>query len=158
MPMRMGGARAFRPTRLLGWGLVSGIGIQALLAWIVAHMRSDTFASVLLWNVWLLGLLAGPGPVIGHDSSGRPLHEGTPIHVLMAFIGLAFGVAVYSVISHFVPRPHIEVIEGAPLISARSFLLACCRISAVWRGSFYMVSVACLGQVFLSASYWRESA
>ena len=44
----------------------------------------------MLWFV-------GPGPILGYDSNGKPLYEGTPVHMVAGFAGLFLGVVAYSI-------------------------------------------------------------
>jgi len=58
----------------------------------------------ILWNATLLIYLVGPGPLLGYDAQGNPLYEGTPVHAVAGYFGLALGVPVYSGVSYLILR------------------------------------------------------
>ncbi len=56
------------------------------------------FSQKILWQVNTMLWFVGPGPLLGYDSNGKPLYEGTPVHLVAGIFGLLFGVVVYAVI------------------------------------------------------------
>ena len=54
----------------------------------------NVLMSLVFWPVALCEHLVGPGPSIGLLS--RHLHEGTPVHILAAVIGVAFAWMFWS--------------------------------------------------------------
>ncbi len=69
---------------------ISVTGLQLLAA--------INFSQKLLWQVNIMLWLAGPGPILGYDSNGKPLYEGTPIHMVAGLLGLFLGTVIYSII------------------------------------------------------------
>jgi hypothetical protein len=59
------------------------------------------FSIKILWQVTLMQYLVGPGPILGYRH-GQPLYEGTPVHMVAAYIGLGIGLIVYWVIGFFI--------------------------------------------------------
>jgi hypothetical protein len=54
----------------------------------------DPSAAVVLWPVTVCELLVGPGPTIGPPN--HHLHEGTPLNMLAAVLGLGLSWMFYS--------------------------------------------------------------
>lgn len=80
-------------TRWLILSVGGGIVVTALLS-IFPQLLDISFPPAvdlvsvpLLWPVVVCEHLVGPGPSMG--SPGRHLHEGTPIHLLAAVVGVA---------------------------------------------------------------------
>jgi len=38
----------------------------------------------ILWQVNVMQKLIGPGAILGYASNGKPLYEGTPVHMVAA--------------------------------------------------------------------------
>ncbi len=78
------------------------IAISGVQFWIAVH-----YSTAILWQVRLMHHLAayllGPGPILGY-SNGQPMYEGTPVHIVAAFVGLGLGAILYWVIGYFVIR------------------------------------------------------
>jgi hypothetical protein len=76
----------------------------AILLTAIQFLAAIKISSSILWQVttvqWSVALFLGPGPLLGYDASGQPMYEGTPIHMVAAYIGLLFGAIVYSIIIH----------------------------------------------------------
>jgi hypothetical protein len=62
----------------------------------------NALVSVFLWPVFLCEFLAGPGPSIGPPS--KHLHEGTPVHMLAAVVGVALSWMFWSSLIFFLIR------------------------------------------------------
>jgi hypothetical protein len=58
---------------------------------------SQPVKDVLLWNVNLVAKLAGKGPLLGYDSLGNPMYEGTPVHLFFGFLGLLSTFPIYMI-------------------------------------------------------------
>jgi len=56
----------------------------------------DSLLNLSLWPIWVCERLVGPGPRLGGG------HEGTPVQVLAAFIGIALAWCFYSVLFLFI--------------------------------------------------------
>jgi hypothetical protein len=85
------------------WGIFSvGAGIllaAALLAFpgalfVPIPTSLDGLMGVVFWPVIICEHLVGPGPSIGPSS--KHLHEGTPVHMFAAAIGVAFSWMFWS--------------------------------------------------------------
>ncbi len=81
------------------WAFVGGVVTQAALFG-VGYMFENA-SPVVLWNVFLASLLAGPMPIVGYGSNGAPIGEPTEVHYYWVFGGILLGVILYSVISYF---------------------------------------------------------
>jgi hypothetical protein len=57
---------------------------------------------VICWPVIVCELLVGPGPSIGPP--GANMHEGTPLHILAAVVGIALSWMFWSSLVFFVKR------------------------------------------------------
>jgi hypothetical protein len=78
--------------------LLSGWAIYLIFLAIVFESFiaiSKPAASVPLWNVTLFVAVAGNGPLLGYDTSGNPMYEGTPVHLVFALVGLSSGFCFY---------------------------------------------------------------
>jgi len=73
------------------YSLVAAIVLSALQLWVSAKTSLK-----VMWQVSLM--VPDKGPVMGYDTSGNPLYEGTPVHLVMAYTGLGLGVVVYAVV------------------------------------------------------------
>jgi hypothetical protein len=62
------------------------------------------FSQKILWQVYIMLQLVGPGPILGYDSSGKPLYEGTPVHMLAAYFGLFIGVLIYTIVFYLMMK------------------------------------------------------
>ena len=89
--------------KLLLISIACGIVITVVLT-ATAFSLSIEAGRVILWQVTLLSILIGPGPLIGHDAQGNPEYEGTPVHMLAFFVGILLGVPIYSLLSYVVLR------------------------------------------------------
>ena len=81
-----------------------GVVITAVLTWIAYSIGNDKVTLVLLWYAVIPVYLVGPGPLLGYDEQGNPMHEATPVHLLAWFAGLLLGIPIYSVVSYFALR------------------------------------------------------
>ena len=85
----------------------------AILFSAVQFLAAMKISFNILWQVTIMQMLAGPGPLLGYDSSGQPMYEGTPVHMLAAYIGLLLGVAIYStLIYQYLKRRHNQSSES----------------------------------------------
>ena len=64
------------------------------LLFLDASAHLDFLLAVVFWPVDICEHLVGPGPSIGPP--GAHLHEGTPVHMLAAVIGMAFSWMFWS--------------------------------------------------------------
>jgi hypothetical protein len=83
--------------------------ISFLFALIVSAIQfwvAIKYSRALLWQVDLMHYLVGPGPILGYKN-GQPLYEGTPVHMVAAFVGLGLGVVVYWIIGYFLIKKGI---------------------------------------------------
>jgi hypothetical protein len=71
----------------------AALGLSGLQFWIAMKYSRN-----ILWQVDLMHWLVGPGPLLGYDSNGKPQYEGTPVHILAAYLGLLIGFLIYAVI------------------------------------------------------------
>lgn len=69
---------------------------------------SVNFSRMILWQVNVMQLHVGPGPIIGYGPGGNPMYEGTPVIIFTAFYGLILGIAIYTTIFYFVLRRKIK--------------------------------------------------
>lgn len=69
------------------------------------------FSTAILWQVKLMQYLAGPGPLLGYKN-GQPIYEGTPAHMIAAFIGLGMGVIVYWIVGYFIIKWHNKRLQA----------------------------------------------
>ena len=76
----------------IGW-LVAGILILTAL-----NIENEKISAIMLWNVAIIGALAGNGPLLGYDAQGNPMYEGTPVHLIFAFLGLASSFLIYPIV------------------------------------------------------------
>ena len=76
--------------------LLVAVVVSAIQFWVAMRYSMD-----LLWQVRFMHYLAGPGPILGYRN-GKPLYEGTPVHIMAAFVGLVLGAVLYWVIGYFV--------------------------------------------------------
>lgn len=83
---------------------MSGIVISSLLTLAGLSSGSRVAFWVLAWHVAFVVKLVGPGPLLGHDAQGNPIHEGTALHSLAALIGMLLGLLLYSLLSFVVLR------------------------------------------------------
>jgi hypothetical protein len=72
--------------------------IAALFLSVIQFWAAIYFSMNILWQAQIMLLLVGPGPILGYDSSGKPLYEGTPVHMVAAYFGLFFGFIIYTAI------------------------------------------------------------
>ena len=79
---------------ILGFAVAIGILLLSGSAGV-----SDSTKEVLLWNVHLVAKLAGNGPLLGYNSQGEPIYEGTPVHVFFWFLGLISTFPIYMALS-----------------------------------------------------------
>jgi hypothetical protein len=64
------------------------------LLFVDAPSHFDFLLAVVFWPVVICEHLVGPGPSIGPP--GAHLHEGTPVHMFAAVIGMAFSWMFWS--------------------------------------------------------------
>jgi hypothetical protein len=80
---------------------INKIFIAILVALILSGIQfwtAMTLSQKILWQVNIMHWIVGPGPILGYDSTGNPLYEGTPVHMVAAYFGLFIGVIIYAVI------------------------------------------------------------
>jgi hypothetical protein len=65
-----------------------------------AHPVADNVVQAVFWPVALCVYLSGPGPEIGPP--GKHMHEGSPIQILAAFIGIGLSWTFYSSLVFFI--------------------------------------------------------
>lgn len=75
---------------------VASIALSCAQFWLAM-----TFSKKILWQSHLMLLTVGPGPVLGYDTSGKPMYEATPVHMVAAYFGLILGVVIYAAIFYF---------------------------------------------------------
>jgi hypothetical protein len=73
--------------------LVSALILSGAQIWAATNLSKN-----LLWQSNIMVSLVGSGPILGYDASGRPMYEGTPVHMLAAYLGLLLGIVVYTLI------------------------------------------------------------
>ena len=81
------------------------LAISSLVAIAVSAVQfivAINFSPDILWQVNAMYHLVGPGPFLGYATNGQPLHEGTPVQMIAAYLGLGIGVLTYSVPAYFV--------------------------------------------------------
>lgn len=61
------------------------------------------YSTAILWQVTLMHHLVGPGPILGYKD-GQPIYEGTPVHMVAAFVGLGLGAIVYWLVGYFIVK------------------------------------------------------
>lgn len=87
--------------------------LAAILLSAFQFLAAMKFSFNILWQVTIMQMLAGPCPLLGYDSSGQPMYEGTPVHILAAYFGLLFGVAIYAVLIYqYTKRRHNHTIKA----------------------------------------------
>jgi len=64
------------------------------------HPVADNVVQALFWPVALCVYLSGPGPDIGPP--GKRMHEGTPVQIFAALIGIGLSWTFYSSLVFFV--------------------------------------------------------
>lgn len=80
----------------------------AILLSAVQFLAAMKISFNILWQVNIMQMLVGSGPLLGYDSSGQPMYEGTPVHMVVAYLGLLFGVAIYSTVFYqLLKRRHL---------------------------------------------------
>jgi hypothetical protein len=72
---------------------VAALAISGSQLWVGIN-----FSKRILWQSNIMLALVGSGPTLGYDASGRPMYEGTPVHMLAAYLGLLLGIVVYTLI------------------------------------------------------------
>lgn len=80
----------------IGWGIKL---IPILLYYV--FFESEIMAKIAaIANIdGAIGLiLAGKGPLLGYDQQGNPMYEGTPVHLVFAFLGFLSGFVIYPII------------------------------------------------------------
>ena len=78
--------------------IIFAVVISSIQFWIAIR-----FSAEILWQVTLMYHLVGSGPILGYRN-GQPIYEGTPVHMVAAYIGIGIGVIVYWVIGFFIMR------------------------------------------------------
>ena len=58
------------------------------------------YSTAIFWLVKFMLFLVGPGPILGYRN-GQPIYEGTPVHMVAAFVGLGLGAVIYWIIGYF---------------------------------------------------------
>lgn len=96
MPLLLTDAGNMPRVKLIVFSILAAVALTAIQVWAAVQ-----FWFAILWQVNLMLWLAGPGPVIGYGANGAPLHEGTPVHMVAAFLGLAIGAIVYAALIYF---------------------------------------------------------
>lgn len=84
---------------------VKSIGLSALGAILLSTFQfiiAINSSVDILWQVNVMQKLVGPGPILGYASNGEPLYEGTPVHMLAAYVGLGLGVLIYFLVIYFI--------------------------------------------------------
>jgi hypothetical protein len=66
------------------------------------HPIADDVVQAVFWPVTVCVYLSGPGHDIG--SPGKPMHEGTPVQTLAAFVGIGLSWTFYSSLVFFILR------------------------------------------------------
>jgi hypothetical protein len=74
---------------------IFAVAISSIQFWMAIR-----FSNEILWQVKLMFYIVGPGPILGYEN-GQPLYEGTPIHMVAAYVGLGLGVVVYWIVSYW---------------------------------------------------------
>jgi len=64
------------------------------------HPVFDTIVQALFWPVALCVYLSGPGPDIGPP--GKHMHEGTPVQIFAALMGIGLSCTFYSSLIFFI--------------------------------------------------------
>jgi hypothetical protein len=64
------------------------------------HPVFDTIVQALFWPVALCVYLSGPGPDIGPP--GKHMHEGTPVQIFAALMGIGLSWTFYSSLIFFI--------------------------------------------------------
>ena len=90
--------------RLSILSVISGACITIALTWAAFSIDNKKLSHVLLWQDTILMYLAGPGPLLGHDSQGNPKYEGTPVHTVILPVGFLLSIPIYSALSYLVLR------------------------------------------------------
>ncbi len=84
-------------TRAFVGALLAACLITIICTAVGLAFSDSQVGNLMLWQVpWFVDL-AGNGPLLGYDSAGNPMYEGTPVHELFALIGLAAGVPIYTI-------------------------------------------------------------
>jgi hypothetical protein len=86
------------------FSIIGGAFITIMLTWTAFSIDNKKLSRVLLWQDTIFVYLVGPGPLLGHDSQGNPMYEGTPIHRLILPFGFLLSIPIYSVVSYLVLR------------------------------------------------------
>lgn len=94
--------------------VVCGVVITAALTLAAFSVENDNVSRALMWQASILVHLVGPGPVIGHDQQGNPLHEGTPVHMLAGVVGILLGIPIYSLLTYVALRPFARRGSASP--------------------------------------------
>ncbi len=84
-----------------------GIALTAILTTVsVSCEFSDNcdskIAATALWQVNLLSKTIPPGPVIGNDTNGQPVYEGSPVFIFILLMGVLAGIPIYTFIIYLV--------------------------------------------------------
>jgi hypothetical protein len=83
----------FHKIKILDFSILAAISLSAVQFYIAINSSLK-----VLWQVYLTQHLVGPGPILGYSSDGSPMHEGTPVHMVAAYVGLCLGVLLYSIV------------------------------------------------------------
>ena len=72
--------------------------IAAVILSAVQICTALNFSYEILWQVDLMQWLAGPGPILSYTEGGKPIHEGTPVHMVAGYVGVFLGFIFYTVV------------------------------------------------------------
>ena len=73
--------------------VIAAVILSAFQIWAALN-----FSYEILWQVDFMQWLAGPGPILGYTEGGKPMHEGTPVHMVASYIGVILGFILYAVV------------------------------------------------------------
>jgi hypothetical protein len=76
--------------------------LGAIIVSALQLMAASQFSTKVLWQATLMHRFVGKGPILGYDSQGQPMYEGTPVHLISAITGLLIGLIVYWIIFYWI--------------------------------------------------------
>ena len=78
------------------------ISIPASVALAFIQFWAAVYISrAILWQDYLVLLLAGRGPILGYDVNGNPLYEATPVHFVAFIFAMFVSIVIYAILIYF---------------------------------------------------------
>jgi hypothetical protein len=80
------------------FSILAGLFLAGVLLVLAIYLKDPYWSQVLVWHWKPIYSLAGNGPLLGYNSAGEPIYEGTPIHFLFNLIGALAGFVIYPIL------------------------------------------------------------